>query len=230
MTLVFIRANGEFNNKTKFIERLDEEDQFVSREIKDIVIERIEANHAIVSCTLIGKLKKNNEVKYYRNIRIFIKQDKAWLLHSWYNYISEIPDQEDYRLTGKDSLELWKYFSNHADQIKERLWTTFIWHFTALSALLGFIAKSFLQLDPSQNTINQPQLFSLFSFVGVLFCVFTILFVKGYGSHINYNWDCAKRSKEKVKRLDSIINWITSQPQINGLNGLESYQAMPNIF
>src|SRR5688572_11144233 len=82
--LAFFRSKPDRINKETFISNLKEPDPFSSRKIKDLVIQRLEAGHANVSCIIIGETEAKGK-RYFRNTRIFKKFVDLWQLQTWYN-------------------------------------------------------------------------------------------------------------------------------------------------
>jgi predicted ester cyclase len=144
--------------------------------------------------TSTGKLVTWTEISIVRFENGKIVED--WIVQS---QLLPALDHYNYKLNENDYLELWKFFQNRADDIKGRLWTTIIWHYTVLTGLLIFIIDRFMKFELS-GTIG-----AIFSFLGFIFCFLTIRFITEYGEHINSNWDRANSLKKKIKGLEKII-------------------------
>lgn len=98
-------------------------------------------------------------------------------------------------------LELWQYFQDRADKLKERQWTVGTWILTLLSGLIAFsLDENTLIFSFSQTGIivSKPLPALVLGIVGILICLYGWVVVFNYGTHIQRNWDRADRVKDKI--------------------------------
>lgn len=75
----FMRSNGTFDNRKKFIKKIKPSDP---RETKIISIKVFE-NRAMVAC--IVTVKSAEGEKKYHNLRLFVRYEMEWRLLGWAN-------------------------------------------------------------------------------------------------------------------------------------------------
>ncbi|GJM35872.1 MAG: hypothetical protein DHS20C18_48730 [Saprospiraceae bacterium] len=115
-------------------------------------------------------------------------------------------------MENKDHLDLWKYFQDHADHIKERLWTLTAWLLALLTGLLGFITKNGMQFGADRIVdgqvkpfVTDPVLVCVLSILGLILCGYMYLLQDAYGNHILSNWEKANRILAKYPDLKEIV-------------------------
>ena len=59
--------------------------------------------------------------------------------------MKEIPKKYQVNADPKNYLELWKWFTDDAAKIKDRMWTMATFFYTVLGALLGFVGKQLVK-------------------------------------------------------------------------------------
>ena len=99
-------------------------------------------------------------------------------------------DQRPYHLNQENYLELWKYFTDDAAKIKDRMWMIATLFFGGVSTMISFSTQYYLQLNSS--TINEKAIMILLvvsvAFIGLCF---TLNIIKSYGLHIQSGWNRA---------------------------------------
>lgn len=102
-----------------------------------------------------------------------------------------------------DLLDLWKYFQDRADMLKERQWTVGTWILTLLSGIFAFsLSQETLTITQAGFLASKPVPAIMLGIVGLLICGYGYLVILDYGKHIQRNWDRANQVKEKIIGLD----------------------------
>ena len=66
-------------------------------------------------------------------------------------------DLADTEIHEGDLIDLWKYFQNRADMLKERQWTIGTWIVTLLSGVAAFsLSQKTLSITPMGITVDMP--------------------------------------------------------------------------
>jgi hypothetical protein len=92
----------------------------------------------------------------------------------------------------------WEYFSQHADDIKDRMWSTGTWLITLQTALLAYmVSQGFVVFDEPTLKIVKPFLTRYASIIGVLLSIYSIIVMSDYIKHIHDNWN---RSHELLRK------------------------------
>ena len=81
---------------------------------------------------------------------------------------------------------VWKYFSEDATNIKDKLWTIASWLFTLLGGIIGFIAKDF---KSETFAFEEPKLVIVIALVGIILSAYTYWMITEYGWHIRTAWN-----------------------------------------
>lgn len=89
-------------------------------------------------------------------------------------------------LKPEDYLDLWKYFSDDAAKMKDKLWTIASWLYALMSGLLGVVVKYLL--DRPEATVD-PLLLAIILLSGVGLSVYTCLMIWQYGMHVRTGWN-----------------------------------------
>lgn len=91
-----------------------------------------------------------------------------------------------------DLLDLWKYFQDRADMLKERQWTVGTWILTLLSGIFAFsLSQETLTITQAGFLASKPVPAIMLGIVGLLICGYGYLVILDYGKHIQRNWDRA---------------------------------------
>jgi hypothetical protein len=119
-----------------------------------------------------------------------------------------------------DLIDLWKYFQDRADTLKERQWTIGTWIVTLLSGVAAFsLNQETLSITRTGVAIGKPLPALAIGVVGILICGYAWIVIRNYGLHIQRNWDRADRVKKQISDLD--VFWkgenVDCQPSRHGL-------------
>lgn len=115
-------------------------------------------------------------------------------------------EYKKYTLTPGDYINLWKYFSDRADTIKDKLWTISTWIFAILIAIIGFIVNTIANFESINAFFTSPWLFLVLSLFAVIICIYNFIIIFDYGKHIQNNWDRAKNLKDMITPLHEFLN------------------------
>ena len=124
------------------------------------------------------------------------------------------PDIAVHKVEGEDLIELWKYFQDRADMLKERQWTIGTWILTLLSGVAAFsLGQETLSITRTGIAVGKPLPAFVLGLVGILICGYGVIVIRNYGTHIQRNWERANRAKKKIAGLDAIRNGETRDDQ-----------------
>jgi hypothetical protein len=113
------------------------------------------------------------------------------------------PDPKDKNAQDLDLPDLWKYFQDRADMLKERQWTIGTWILTLLSGVAAFsLSQETLSITRTGIAANKPLPAFVLGLVGILICGYAWIVIRNYGHHIQRNWDRADRVKQQIPDLD----------------------------
>lgn len=102
------------------------------------------------------------------------------------------------------NLSLWKYFTDDAAKIKDRMWTIASWMFTLQAGLLGYSGKQF-SVDMNNHLIIENQLITILaSAIGIALSAYTAFMIQQYGQHIRGMWNRADMVRRQVPGLSEI--------------------------
>jgi hypothetical protein len=105
-----------------------------------------------------------------------------------------------------DLIDLWKYFEDRADSLKERQWTVGTWILTLLSGLIVFaIDQGALAIAGNRLAALQPLPALGLGLLGILLCIYGWLVLFDYGRHIQRNWDRSGRVKKQIEGINLIL-------------------------
>jgi hypothetical protein len=106
-----------------------------------------------------------------------------------------------------DLIDLWKYFQNRADMLKDKQWTMGTWIVTLLSGVAAFsLSQKTLSLTPIGIAVDMPLPAMAIGVVGILICVYGCVVICDHGKHIQRNWERADRAKAQITCLDALWN------------------------
>jgi len=131
-------------------------------------------------------------------------------------------------LNPENYLELWKYFTDDAAKIKDRMWTIASLFFAAISALTGFIAKFFLGLT-KENILDGKQIIviSMISISIWGMCLYFKYLIAQYGKHIRSGWCRADFIRTKIEGLSEI--WFLGSEEAIKVEFEKSFDtSLPN--
>lgn len=99
----------------------------------------------------------------------------------------------DLNIDRKNYLELWKWFTDDASRIKDRMWTMATFFYTIPGALLGFVVKHLVSDNNGRliENVKQPELLLAVAIAGCVLSRYGIFILWIYGSHIRNGWNRA---------------------------------------
>ena len=113
------------------------------------------------------------------------------------------PDRTDKNTQDLNLPDLWKYFQDRADMLKERQWTIGTWILTLLSGVAAFsLSQETLSITRTGIAVGKPLPAFVLGLVGILICGYGWIVIRNYGHHIQRNWDRADRVKKRIPDLD----------------------------
>lgn len=102
------------------------------------------------------------------------------------------------------NLDLWKYFTDDASKIKDRMWTIASWLFTLQSAVLAFIGNQFTKDKMEDFYFDNRKLVILLCVIGVVLSLYTLFMIQQYGRHIRSMWNRADLVRRQIPGLTEI--------------------------
>ena len=103
----------------------------------------------------------------------------------------------------EDLLDLWKYFQDRADMLKDRQWTVGTWILTLLSGNIAFaLSQEILTLTEAGVVIGRPLPNLILGLIGIIICAYGYRMIQDYGEHIQHNWARANQVKGRLTDLD----------------------------
>lgn len=106
----------------------------------------------------------------------------------------------------KQYVELWKWFTDDAAKIKDRMWTMATFFYTVLGALLGFVGKQLVSNngDGFIENVQQPDLVLIVALTGCVLSGYGIFMLWQYGKHIRTGWNRADFIRFRIEGLSEI--------------------------
>ena len=120
-----------------------------------------------------------------------------------------------YILEHKDYLELWKYFSDDAVKVKDKLWTISIWLFALMGSVLGFIMKYMIeemkikqkaQMEEKELLLMYDPLILIGCGVGLVLTVYAWSMINSYGKHIRAAWNRTIYLRSQITGMNEV--WL----------------------
>ena len=111
-------------------------------------------------------------------------------------------------------LNLWKYFTDDAGKIKDKMWTITAFFSTVLGGLLAFAGKMFFEYQDklTLQNIDHKDPIILIAVVGCIISGFSILMIKKYGDHIRSCRNRANYIRFRIEGLSEI--WCFDDPDL----------------
>jgi hypothetical protein len=102
--------------------------------------------------------------------------------------------------------ELWKWFTDDAAKIKDRMWTMATFFYTFLGALLGFVGKQLVSGDSKNliENVQEPGLVLVVALAGCVLSAYGIFMLCQYGKHIRIGWNRADYIRFRIEGLSEI--------------------------
>src|SRR5688572_7883697 len=109
------------------------------------------------------------------------------------------------KLRPQDYLDLWKYFSDDAAKIKDRMWTIASLFFAAIVGLIGFMTKSFSNINHG-NFFRSKDLLAIIILSVALWglCYYFKYLMIQYGKHIRSGWNRSNFIRMQIEGLSEI--------------------------
>lgn len=111
----------------------------------------------------------------------------------------------NYELKDEDYLELWKYFQERADKVKEAMFKTVTWTIGFAAAILGFTVARLTDFDAKKAAIDLSSMVVVTSLAGLVICLYSWFAISESAKHIRGNWERAIRCEKRVDDLPGII-------------------------
>ena len=113
---------------------------------------------------------------------------------------------KQHQIQPTDHIELWKYFSQRADDLKDRRWTIIAWMLGICIGLIAFILKVAGVVDHGKYVVLSTPWIIVLSVGLTLLLIYTFVIWFNYGKHIQRNQDRAIRMRDLIIPLRSIID------------------------
>jgi hypothetical protein len=179
---------------------------------------KCEARHPTLPLTPAN----SEEALAKREISILI-HDEEWAMTAGE---PQNPDPKDKNAQDLDLPDLWRYFQDRADMLKERQWTVGTWILTLLSGVAAFsLSQETLSITRIGIAANKPLPALMLGLVGILICGYGLVVVRNYGLHIQRNWDRADRVKRDIVTRD--IHDLDSYWEGKKSDDIPCHRALP---
>jgi hypothetical protein len=124
------------------------------------------------------------------------------------------PESDRYHLDGHDYVDLWRYYEDRADHLKQSMFTTITWILGFASLLLGFLAE---RLGKS-TSVPRADSWNLLVLAGVavsglILCGYCVILLREHAEHIQRNWDRATAFKRHIGRLEEVLSSVPPGPR-----------------
>ncbi len=101
-------------------------------------------------------------------------------------------------------LSLWKYFTDDASKIKDRLWTMASWSFTIQVGITAFLAKHF-KGESWDSLVVENKIMMVFTCIAAIaFSFYSIFMIKQYGNHIRSMWNRANLVRRRLTLVNEL--------------------------
>ncbi len=105
----------------------------------------------------------------------------------------------------KNFLELWKWFTDDAAKIKDRMWTMATFFYTVLGALLGFVGEHVVSDNgDGLGNFEQPDFVLVAAIAGCFLSGYGMFMLWQYGKHIRSGWNRADYIRFRIEGLNEI--------------------------
>jgi hypothetical protein len=128
------------------------------------------------------------------------------------------------------NLSLWKYFTDDAAKIKDRLWTMASWMFTLQAGITAFIAKH-LKGESWESLLMENKVMILVTCIAAIaFSCYSIFMINQYGYHIRSMWNRADLVRRQMPHVNEIwfLNNRTAIDKDQTEAGIEN-KSMPKV-
>jgi hypothetical protein len=110
-----------------------------------------------------------------------------------------------YKLQDADYLDLWKYFEDRADSVKEAMFNSVTWAVGFAAAVMSLAATTLIDFGGSALHLKHPILVLAAAIVGLILCAYALILISESAGHIRRNWARAQRCKDNVEGLNSLF-------------------------
>jgi hypothetical protein len=107
-------------------------------------------------------------------------------------------------------LDLWKYVTDDAGKIKDRMWTMASWMFALLAGLLAFSVKYFSGANRGDLKIENPVLIIVIGILGIVLSGYAMFMIQQYEQHIRNMWNRSDLVRREIRGLCEI--WFLNLP------------------
>lgn len=124
------------------------------------------------------------------------------------------PEPEKYHLDGHDYIDLWRYYEDRADHLKQNMFATITWMLGFASLLLGFLAERLGRSTsgPRVDGWDSPVLVGV-AVSGLILCGYCVILLREHAEHIQRNWDRASAFRRQIGRLEEILSSMPPGPR-----------------
>jgi hypothetical protein len=140
-----------------------------------------------------------------------------------------MPDKAVYKqsLKPENYLELWKYFTDDAAKIKDRMWTIASLFFAAVTALISFIANKLSGFNKESILKNQGYILLIITSLALLgLCTYFKYIIIQYGRHISSGWNRANYIRTRIEGLSEIWH-LGNEELIETGNKMPAAESLP---
>jgi len=118
-----------------------------------------------------------------------------------------------YRLEGKDYLELWQYFEERADELKDQMFQSVTWVIGFAVGVLGFIFATLADVSGPDFKFKVWWLVAAFCVVGLFLCGYAGLMLHHYAGHIGRNWTRANNFFREIEGIENLVKDLQEKPE-----------------
>lgn len=139
-------------------------------------------------------------------------------------------DNPEYKQTLKPEnyLELWKYFTDDAAKIKDRMWTIASLFFAAVTALISLIANKLSGFNKESMLKNEEGILLIITSLALLgLCTYFKYMITQYGRHIRSGWNRADYIRARIDGLSQIWH-LENEELINAENKTPPVESLPD--
>ena len=108
------------------------------------------------------------------------------------------------KLEDDNYLDLWKYFQDRADNVKEAMFNSVTWVIGFAAAILAFIFATLVDFNVEALRFKHALSVLGASFIGIVLCGYSAVLVLESKQHIKANWKRAKRCEKEVEGLKQL--------------------------
>jgi hypothetical protein len=110
-----------------------------------------------------------------------------------------------YTLSGKDYLELWKYFESRAETFKAEMFKVISWLIGFMAGVLGYVGSTLLKIENGKLSIQHGGFLLFWGVVGTFLSLYAARVFVEYKEHIERNWYRSNVCINQIKGLDAVV-------------------------